>query len=370
MLRVCIVVFVLALASSTAMPVATQEPPVIQSPEIRPDKSVVFRLWAPKATEVQLSGDWMGPQPPLPFSKNDQGVWTATAGPLEPGLYQYAFLVDAVRSADPVCRCSFVSGGGRFSSSRLTISGDKPSVWENQNRAPGTLHYESFFSKVQQRTRRFVVYTPPGYASSSRLYPVTVLLPGTPGDETDWTSGGGFAEILFDNLIAEGRMEPMIVVMHASDVDALGRRGDEYLQRFENILVEELVPAVKQRYRVNVNPASWAIVGLSLGGEFGMAAGLKHPELFRTIAAISGSLVPVSFESRFGPALARRDIAREYRLIWIGCGKDDIFYGGAQAFAQRLEAAKVPHVFRQFAGVHAMPVFRQELVELLPRLFR
>jgi enterochelin esterase family protein len=312
----------------------------------------------------------MGTQPPAPLSKNEQGVWTATAGPLQPGLYQYAFLVDGIRSADPVCRCTFVSGGGRFSSSRLTISGDRPTVWENQNRLAGTLHYESFFSKVQQRMRRFVVYTPAGYASSSRLYPAMVLLPGTPGDETEWTSGGGFAEILFDNLIAEGRMEPMVVVMHASDVDASGRRGDEYLRRFEDILVDELVPTVKQRYRVNANPASWAIVGLSLGGEFGMAAGLKHPELFRTIAAISGSLVPASFDSRFGPALARQDIAKNYRLIWIGCGRDDIFYGGAQAFAQRLEAAKVPHTFRQFSGTHAMPVFREELVELLPKLFR
>jgi enterochelin esterase family protein len=312
----------------------------------------------------------MGPQPAVPLSKNDQGVWTATAGPLQPGLYQYAFLVDGVRSADPVCRCTFVSGGGRFSSSRLTISGDKPTVWENQNRPTGTLHYESFFSKVQQRTRRFVVYTPPGYASSSRLYPVMVLLPGTPGDETEWTSGGGFAEILFDNLIAEGRMEPMVVVMHASDVDASGRRGDEYLSRFETILVDELVPAVKQRYRTNANPAFWAIVGLSLGGEFGMAAGLKHPELFRTIAAISGSLVPAAFDTRFGPALARQDIAKTYRLIWIGGGRDDIFYSGAQAFVQRLEAAKIPHVFRQFSGAHVMPVFRQELEELLPRLFR
>ena len=370
MLRLGIVSVVLIIASLTALSLAAQEPPVIQSPEIRPDKSVVFRLWAPKASEVQLSGDWMGTQPPVALSKNDAGIWTVTAGPLEPGIYQYAFLVDGVRSIDPACRCTFAWGGGRSSSSRFTVTGDKPSAWEDQQRAPGTLHYERFYSKTQQRMRRFVVYTPAGYASSSRLYPVMILLPGTPGDETEWTSGGGFVETLFDNLIAEGRMEPMVVVMHASDVDANGRRGDEYLRRFEDILVDELVPAVKQRYRVNTNPASWAIVGLSLGGEFGMAVALKHPELFRTIAAISGSLVPASFDSRFGPALARKEIAKDYRLIWIGCGKDDIFYSGAQAFAQRLEAAKVPHVFQQFAGVHAMPVFRAELMELLPRLFR
>ena len=92
MLRAGIVAFVLFIASLAATSLAAQEPPVIQSPEIRPDKSVVFRLWAPKATEVQLSGDWMGTQPPTPLTKNDQGVWTATAGPLEPGLYQLSAL--------------------------------------------------------------------------------------------------------------------------------------------------------------------------------------------------------------------------------------------------------------------------------------
>jgi enterochelin esterase-like enzyme len=291
---------------------------------------------------------------------------------LNPGIYTYAFLVDGVRAPDPACRCTFAGGGGRFASSRFTIRGDKPSAWESQNRPAGTLHYESFYSKLQQRTRRFVVYTPAGYESSSRRYPVLVLSPGTPGDETDWTSGGGFADVLFDNLIAEGRMEPMIVVMHASDVDerAEQRRGDENLRQFETIVVDELVPTVKQRYRTNTNAAFWAIGGLSLGGEFGMAAGLNHPEIFRTIVSISGSFVSNSVDRRFGPALTRQDLAKTYKLIWIGCGRDDAFYPGAQALVQRLESVRVPHIFRQFSGAHVMPVFRQELEEVLPKLFR
>ena len=351
---------------------AAQDPPVIQSPEVRSDKTVVFRLWAPKAAEVQLSGDWMGTQPPVALSKDDQGIWMSTTMPLEPGIYTYAFLVDGARAPDPACRCTFAGGGGRFASSRFTIPGDKPSAWEIQNRPAGTLHYERFYSKLQQRTRRFVVYTPNGYDSGSRRYPVLILTPGTPGDESDWTSGGGFADVLFDNLIADGRMEHMLVVMHASDVDerAPQRRGDENLRQFETILAEELVPVIKQRYRTNTNATSWAIAGLSLGGEFGMVAGLKHPELFRTIISISGSFVASSIENRFGPALARQDLAKVYKLIWIGCGREDAFYPGAQALAQRLDSAKVPHVFRQFSGVHVMPVFRQELEEVLPKLFR
>ena len=128
-----------------------------------------------------------------------------------------------------------------------------------------------------------------------------VLLPGTPGDENDWTSGGGFAEVMFDNLIARGEMVPMLVVMHASD--ALdrpgGRRSDQNLEEFEAILVDEVLPLLRERYRVDTRPESWAIAGLSLGGEFGMHVGLKHPEIFRSIASLSGSLVQNSFDTRF-----------------------------------------------------------------------
>ena len=186
-------------------------------------------------------------------------------------------------------------------------------------------------------------------------------------------NGSGFAEVMFDNLLAQGKMVSMIVVMHASDVleSAKERRGDENLREFEAILVDELLPVVRQRYRVNTDPRSWAIAGLSLGGEFGMFVGLKHPELFRAVASLSGSLVPNSFDNRFGQALANsKTLSRDYRLIWVGGGSEDIFFGGAKAFAERLQAGNIRHVFRQFAGPHIMPVFRQELAELLPLLFR
>jgi enterochelin esterase family protein len=228
--------------------------------------------------------------------------------------------------------------------------------------------------------RAALVYTPPGYdPRASRRYPVFVLLSGAPGDETEWTTTG-LAEVVFDNLIAEGTMTPAIVVMHASDVDqrATTRRGDQNLGQLERILVDELVPLITQRYRVRTDVGSWAIGGVSLGGEFAMYAGLRHPELFGSIASMSGSLVPrgdpeeglPSMDERFGPFLARTNIARNYRLIWIGCGSADVVCRGSRVFVQRLEASKVPHVWREYTGGHQMPVFRRELVDLLPLLFR
>ena len=362
---------VLAIGSLVCLTwtLVAQDRPTLVSPEVKPDRSVIFRFWAPQVSEVTLSGNWMGSQPPVPLVKGTDGVWTVTISPLEPNIYSYGFLVNGVRTTDPSCRCSFTSAG-RFSDSILTIPANPPRSWEPQNRPPGTLHHERFYSALQQRMRRFVVYTPPGY-EPSRQYPALVLLPGTPGDEKDWTSGGGFAEVMFDNLIAAGQMVPMVVVMHASDVlDRSGeRRSDNNLREFETILLNELVPLVKKRYRVSPDPRSWAIAGLSLGGEFGMHVGLKHPEVFRSVASLSGSLVPSSFDSRFGPFLADNKL-RDYRLIWVGCGSEDIFFDGAKAFAARLSSAKVRHVFQQFPGPHALPVARQELAELLPLLFR
>jgi enterochelin esterase-like enzyme len=360
----------LIVTGLSVTPMLAQERPRIVSPEVQTDRRVVFRLWAPQAADVQLSGDWMGRQPPVKLTKSNDGVWSATVGPMTPNIYTYGFLVDGVRSSDPSCRCAF-TWAARASSSRFVIPADSPQVWDNQNQAPGTLHHERFFSKLQQRIRRFVVYTPPGYESSgSRPYPTLVLLPGTPGDENDWTIGGGFAEVMFDNLIAQGRMVPMIVVMHASDVLENGKRDDN-LRQFEPLLIEELLPVVRKRYRVSSQPRLWAIAGLSLGGEFAMAVGLRHPELFRTVASLSGSLVPSSFANRFGQALANaKAVSRDYRLVWVGCGSEDIFYDGAKAFAGQLQAAGIPHIFRQYDGAHVMPVFRRELAELLPLLFR
>ncbi|HEU4892645.1 MAG TPA: alpha/beta hydrolase-fold protein [Vicinamibacterales bacterium] len=368
------------LAVFLGIQVNAQDPPRLVSPEVRPDRTVVFRFWAPTAKEVRLSGDWVS-GPPIGLVKSADGVWTATQGPLEPNIYQYAFLVDGVRTDDSSCRCTYAFGAGRGASSRFTIAAQPPSPWEGQNRPPGTLHHERFFSQSQQRMRGFVVYTPPGYdVTAPRRYPVLVLLAGAPGDETEWTSGGGFAEVLFDNLIAAGRMAPAIVVMHASDVDsrASTRRGDANLGQFEKILVAELLPLVRQRYAVRTDVNSWAIAGLSLGGEFGMYVGLRHPELFGNIGSISGSLVAggdpeeglPSMAERFGSALARPDVARNYKLIWIGCGTADNVCRGSRVFAERLEAARVPHTWREYSGAHQMPVFRHELVDFVQLLFR
>ena len=364
---------ILTLASYTvpALIGFAQQPPrpAITSPQVMADRTVAFRLWAPAATEVQLSGDWMGPKPPAPLSKDQSGVWSVTLGPFEPNVYTYGFLVDGVRASDPACRCT-LAWAGRAASSKFTIPGPPADSWEEQPTVPkGTLHYETFFSTHQKRSRKFVVYTPADYRqSASQDFPVLVLLPGTPGDENDWTQGGGFADVLFDNLISQKKMRPMIVVMHASDVLQNGRRTDN-LKEFEPILVNELLPEVRKRYRTARSNAQWAIAGLSLGGEFAMTIGLRHPGLFGSVASMSGSMVPGDFEDRFGKAFAS-PASLKHRLVWLGCGSEDIFFKGNKALVEKFTSAGIKHQFFELPGFHVMPVFRRELVELLPKLFQ
>jgi len=360
-----------AALAMTVLPLFAQQPqrPAIVSPEVLGDGRVSFRLWAPKATEVELSGDWMGPRPPAALTKGDDGVWSVTAGPFEPNIYTYGFLIDGVRASDPACRCT-LAWAGRTASSTFRIADSPAAVWEPRNAPKGTLHVESYFSARQKAARKFVVYTPAGYAESGRRnWPVLVLLPGTPGDENDWTSGGGFAEVIFDNLMADKRMQAMIVVMHASDLLMNGKRTDN-LKEFEPVLVNELVPEIRRRYRVARGPESWAIAGLSLGGEFAMTVGLRHPELFRSVASLSGSMVEGDFDDRFGWALGHPGEIQGYRLIWIGCGSEDIFFKGNRALAAKLTSAGIKNHFFELPGPHVMPVFRRELVDLLPRLFQ
>jgi enterochelin esterase-like enzyme len=370
MARIRLFVVLAAVLAPGAVATAQQpQRPTFVSPEVLADGRVITRLWAPTATEVLLSGDWMGPQPAVPLMKDSSGVWTATVGPLEPNLYSYAFIVNGVRADDPVCRCSF-TGAERFASSRFSVPAATPQPWMERGAPRGTLRHEVLTTSAGA-ARKAVVYTPPGYdRDTSRRYPVLILMSGTPGTETDWTSGGGFAEIVFDNLIASRAMEPMLVVMHASDVLRNGRRADN-LKEIEPIITNVLVPEIRARYRVQQDSRSWAIAGLSLGGEYALTVGLRHPQLFRTVASISGSLVPPDFENRFGAAFAEAArIRKEYRLIWIGSGTEDIFFGGAKALRTRLEAAGIPHQSFDLPGPHVMPVFRKQLIELMPKLFR
>jgi enterochelin esterase-like enzyme len=145
----------------------------------------------------------------------------------------------------------------------------------------------------------------------------------------------------------------------------------ENQRAFETILLNEVLPLVRQHYRVATDAASTAILGLSLGGEFGMYVGLNHPDVFGSIATLSGSFVPASFATRFEPAIGALERRQHrFRLIWIASSTGDIFFQGNKRFAERLQVAGLKPEFRERPGPHVMPLAREELAEVLTRLFR
>jgi enterochelin esterase-like enzyme len=348
----------------------TGRPPALVSPEILADGKVAFRLYAPNATEVLLSGDWMGPgDKPVALARRDFGVWTVIVGPFEPNVYGYVYTVNGVSVPIDHSNETTLLSAGRYANSALEIPGKTPRPWEQRAVPRGTVHVQPFRSRMQDRERGYYVYTPPEY-DSNRAYPLLVLLPGTPGSEGDWVNVG-YANRIFDNLLADRGMQPMIVLMPRADVLTKTGTRAENLREFEPLLINEILPELERRFRVDKSPNLRAIAGYSLGGELAVTVGLRHPELFRSIGSFGGSLFEQDFNDRFGLALERPEIvARTYRLIWLGCGSGDRFLPGSHRLDEILKARNIPHTFREVAGFHTTPTFRNLLVEFLPALFR
>jgi enterochelin esterase-like enzyme len=359
-----------ALLLTTALAAQTARPPALVSPEVLADRRVTFRLYAPNAADVALTGDWMGPgDKPTPLVRGADGVWTATVGPFEPNVYGYAFSVNGVSAPiDPSNRTALFAAG-RFANSAVEIPGTPPRPWELRPVPRGTVHVHPFRSKALDRERGYYVYTPPDY-DRGRAYPLLVLLPGTPGNEGDWVNVG-YANRMFDNLLADRAMQPMVVLMPRSDVLAqTGTRADN-LRVFEPLLVDEILPDFERQYRVDKRPEFRAIAGYSLGGELAVTVGLRRPELFRSIGSFDGSLFERDFDDRFGAVLEKPEqVARSYRVIWFGCGAGDLFLPGSRKLDEILRAKNVPHTFREIPGFHTTPTFRTLLADFLPVLFR
>ncbi|MGH9575344.1 MAG: esterase, partial [Candidatus Acidiferrales bacterium] len=301
-------------AQPAAAAAAPAPAPRLRSPEIAEDHHVTFRLYAPKANEVTLNGDWIGATN-IAMTKDDSGVWSATVGPLDPQLYGYWYMLDGVRTLDP-SNSETERDGNRFST-LLMVAGPADDMWTFKDVPHGTveqLWYPSPTLHMDQR--RMDVYLPPDYNSgSSKKYPVLYLLHGAGGDEDAWTTMGR-ANIIMDNLIAAGKAAPMIVVMpngnatqtvsqgfglgptpspqqvsaplpnpgrggpfpgrDAGAAGANGARGEfatgrgrgqqPYAGSYPQSIVDDIVPFVQKHYRVYTDKDHRAIAGLSMGG--------------------------------------------------------------------------------------------------------
>ena len=338
------------------------------SPEVHPDRRTTFRVRATNAAEVSLFGDWMRPETKQAMTRDERGVWSTTVGPLEPGLAIYSFTIDGVTTPDPVN--PRIKLRARTSASLVDVPGNPPERWEARDVPHGKVEVNWEKSRVTGETRAYHVYTPPGYKPSGwKRYPVLYLLHGNNDTAAGWTDVGK-ANFILDNLIAEKRAVPMIIVMpfgHAVPFTGPQSNNTAMVERY---LIEEVMPQVEKKYRIARGRENCAIVGLSMGGGHALHIGLSHLNHFSTVAAFS-SAVPRDFETRFKSLLENPEATnRKLKLLWIGCGRQDSAFERNKGLSELLTEHKIQNTFHPTEGLHNFAIWRKYLIEVAPLLFR
>ncbi len=349
----------------------------IVSPEVHPDGKVTFRLRATKAEKVVLSSGEMQPilkTGTTELTKGDNGVWSATVGPLAPGIYDYTFNVDGVTMTDPSSRDVF--GNRQGSRGFVEVPGPRgqPRLDEWRNVPHGTVSIHWYDSTASGGRRRLHVYTPPGYGKDpERKYPVLYLLHGSGDNDSHWMHIGR-ANVIADNLIAEGKAVPMLIVMPDGHVrerpagEVSEKTRDELRHAFEKDLLENVIPLIESTYRVRTDSAGRAITGLSMGSAQALQVGLGHPDRFAWIGGFSGAInrdSPVLAGLKADPAKANSQI----KLLWLGIGKEDVGLKRKQELAATLKEMGIRNEYHETEGAHRWSVWRQYLGDFLPRLF-
>jgi enterochelin esterase-like enzyme len=362
-----LLLFALAASPQTPAPALAE---TLVSPDVHADRTVTFRLFAPKASVVTLTGDWMPLGSAEKMTKDDRGVWSITAGPLSPQIYLYTFKLDGISIADPIN--PRIKLRARTSASLVEVPGDEPWLYRDvpHGKVEINLHHSAVLGGVP---RQVFVYTPPGYGSAATArYPVLYLFHGNNDVAAGWTFTGN-ANIILDNLIAEKKAIPMLVVMpwgHAVPFGAPREQQARNNDLFERYLIEEVLPLVESNYRTSAGGANRALAGLSMGGAQSLSIGLRHPDLFGNMGIFSAGK-PRDFETRFKAALdAPEDTNAKLKLFWIGVGKQDSILDNVRQLRAALEAHKIRHVAVESEGAHFYPVWRRYLTEFAALLFR
>jgi enterochelin esterase family protein len=344
--------------------------PAVRSPEVHADRRVTFRLYAPKATEVTVSGEFEVGAPAHKLTRDAQGIWSVTVGPFEPEIYEYDFIVDGVQMLDPRNPVVKYNRGPAAISSLLDIPASRPRAFDVRAVAHGKVDIRYYDSKTTKQTRRVHVYTPPNYERMTSRLPVLYLLHGADGEDSVWTAFGR-AHVILDNLIADKAMPPMIVVMpngYAYGWDS-GVAADNQQADFQKDLVDDLIPFVQANYRASSDRKDRALAGLSRGGGQTLGIGLRQLNLFSRLGVFSaGSNNPQ--EAFKDIAANAKKVNEQLDLLWIGCGTDDFAMPGAKRLDDFLTANGIEHTFRTTGGEHTWIVWRQYLREFAPLLWK
>lgn len=359
------------------------------SPVVNEDRSVTFTVTAPDAKSIKIFGDFLAnPYFPDVMTKGEDGKWTYTTSALAPEMYSYWLDVDGVRTMDPAN--PYMLRDIASYTNVFIIPGGNADLFSVQDVPHGTVSKVWYDSPTIGKDRRMTVYTPAGYEDSDKRYPVLYLLHGMGGDENAWTELGRAAQIL-DNLIAQGKAEPMIVVMpngNGNEVAAPGEtpEGFHYMPHMMKsvtapLTIEnafpDIVKYVDSHYRTIPQKDARAIAGLSMGGGHSWRISMMYPDMFDYVGLFSGAVrwngngqESGESDSEILDALKPQFANGGPALYWIAIGKDDFLYGNNAAYRKMLDNAGFRYVYHESDGGHIWKNWRDYLVEFTPLLFK
>lgn len=359
-----------------AQPPQVATPPVV-SPEVSPSRQITFRLLAPQAENVKVSGsDIPGNGQGAAMTKGENGVWEATLGPVPAGAYRYTFNVNGIPVVDP--RNPMESQSNNNIWSMVVVPG---SPFQDTRDVPhGAVAAVTYYSKTLGKFRRMHVYTPPGYESGKNKYPVFYLLHGSSDSDESWSTVGR-AGFILDDLIADGRAKPMIVVMPHGHTAQVRRPQEtqEVLQDFG----EEIMPYVEKTYRVLPERKNHAIAGLSMGGAQTMNIFAQHPDKFAYVGVFSpGGLAPYGpprpdappptlqpWEDAHKEMLDGSTAKKGLKLFWFAIGKEDRLVPSTKATVEMFKKHGFTPEYKESEGGHIWLNWRDYLIEFVPLLF-
>ena len=366
----------LALGYAGAQPPARTGGPnsALRSPEVLPDRRVVFRIEAPKASEVFINGDWVthGRAQNGALEKDENGVWSITLGPFVPDFYSYSFQVDGVRTLDP--KNAWLKPGVTSLSNMLEVPGEEEEYEATRPVPHGEVRIVWYQSSTLDTIRSMHVYTPPGYDKSAIRYPVFYLLHGGGDDDSGWSTIGR-AGFIVDNLLAAKKARPMIVVMPNGTMPPSDRGPAYQASQFADELLKNVMPYVEKNYRVIANRENRAIAGLSMGGG-------------QTLRILPGNLDKFAYAGvwsmgiggRFSPNFEQDNAAfldnaertnKELKLFWLAVGEKDTLVGeGAHNLDQLLSHKGIKHEFHVSEGGHTWINWRHYLNDYAQLIFR
>lgn len=359
----------------------------IISPEVKEDKTVIFRVQAPNAEEVKISGDWMPAEGWTPGStdmeKGEDGIWTYTTGMLTPELYSYSFIIDGFKTTDP--NNPFLIRDVASVTNVFIVGGGQAELYTVNKIPHGTVTRRWYDSPGNECDRRLTIYTPPGYENDNKKYPVLYLLHGAGGDEEAWIALGRTSQIM-DNLIAQGKAKPMIVVMPNGNIsqDAAPGEGSRGFYKPQFMIPKtmdgtyeatftDIMKFVENNYRAKATKAERAIAGLSMGGFHSLHISRYYPNTFDYVGLFSAAILPdqdVSHEVyKDIDGTLKKQMDNGYELYWIGMGKTDFLYKPGEEYRAKLDKMGMKYIYRESDGGHIWKNWRVYLSEFVPLLF-